>query len=159
MRNKKILEVAVGFFILAGAGALLMLAITVSGLTDIYSQNTGYQITADFNNIGGLKLRAKVSIAGVSVGRVVGISLDDQNFIAKVTMLINDEWHRIPNDSEASILTSGLLGDNYIGVTAGFSNTFLEEGAHIPIESTTSAIILEQLISKFVSNQASEKKP
>ena len=159
MRNKKVLEVAVGFFVLVSAAALLMLSITVSGLTDIYGKNKGYQVTADFSNIGGLKLRAKVSLAGVPIGRVVGISLDEQNFVAKVTMLINDEWRRIPSDSQASILTAGLLGDNYVGVTPGFSPVFWEEGTHIPLESTTSAIILEQLISKFVSHQASEKKP
>lgn len=158
MRHKKTMEIAVGFFILISAAALLMLLITVSGLTDIYSQKRGYQVTADFNNIGGLKLRAKVSLAGVAIGRVIDISLDEQNFLAKVTLLINEEWRHIPSDSQASILTSGLLGDNYIGITAGFSQDFLEKGTHISVESTSSAIILEQLISKFVSTQASEKK-
>lgn len=158
MLNKKMLEITVGFFMLAGLAALLMLAITVSGLTGVYSQNKGYLITADFNNVGGLKPRAKVSIAGVPVGRVVGIALDQKNFLAKVTILVNDDWHQIPSDSQASILTAGLLGDNYIGITAGFSDVFWKEGAHVGVEETNSAIVLEQLISKFMSNQASSGK-
>ena len=154
MLSKKHLEITVGFFVLSGLLALLMLAITVSGLTDIY-HDSGYTVTADFNNVGGLKPRAKISIGGVQVGRVKAISLDQQSFAARVTMVISNQWKEIPNDSQASILTAGLLGDNYVGLTPGFSDTNLMEGSHIPLEDTNSALILEQLISKLVANQAS----
>lgn len=154
MLAKKNIEVTVGFFMLMAVAAMLMLAIRVSGLSDVYHDG-GYMVTVDFNNVGGLKPRAKVSIGGVQVGRVKTISLDQQHFVARVTMVINEQWNSIPSDSQASILTAGLLGDNYIGLTPGFSETALAEGSHIPVEETNSAIILEQLVSKLVANQAS----
>ncbi len=159
MLNKKALEVVVGLFVLAGLGALLMLAIVVSGLSELSIHERGYAITADFNNVGGLKPKAKVTVAGVPVGRVKSISLDQEHFVARVHIMIHEPWTAIPSDSQASILTAGLLGDNYIGLTPGFSDTFLAENSHIALEDTNSAIILEQLISKFVSGQASANKP
>ncbi len=155
MRYSKAIEMAVGLFMLAGLAALAMLAITVSGLTQIYPQESGYIITVDFNNVGGLKPRAKVTIAGVPVGRVKSIALDQQEFVARVSISLQNKSYGIPDDSKASILTAGLLGDNYIGLTPGFSDTFLKEGGHIPVEDTNSALILEQLISRFVAGQAS----
>lgn len=154
--RKSTLEITVGLFVITGLAALLVLAIKVSGLTDIYSGDTGYEVTADFTNIGGLKPRARVSLAGVPVGRVIAIDLDKENFVAHVTMIIREDMHSIPADSQASILTAGLLGDNYIGLTPGFSDRMLSEGGHIAVEDTSSAVILEQLISKFVSGKASE---
>lgn len=154
--RKSTLEITVGLFVITGLAALLVLAIKVSGLTDLYSGDTGYQVTADFTNIGGLKPRARVSLAGVPVGRVIAIDLDKENFVAHVTMVIREDMQTIPDDSQASILTAGLLGDNYIGLTPGFSDRMLGEGGHIAVEDTSSAVILEQLISKFVSGKASE---
>lgn len=147
---------AVGLFIIAGLAGLLMLAVNVSGLTDIYSGDEGYEISAEFTNVGGLKSRARVTVAGVPVGRVTNIFFDQENYLAKVTMLINKEYSNLPDDTRASILTAGLLGDNYIGLTPGFSEVFLAPGNHILLENTSSAVILEELISKFVAGQASQ---
>lgn len=155
--QKRTIEIAVGIFFLLGILAFAMLAIKVSGLSGVYIEN-GYVLTAEFENVGGLKARARVSIAGVPVGRVESIEFDNQNYVAKVSIIINDDVKNIPNDTTASILTSGLLGDNYIGLTPGFSTTYLKPGDHIPLENTNKAIVLEDLISKFFAGQASGLK-
>ena len=155
MRSQNI-ELAVGLFVLAAIGALLMLSIRVAGLSDITTGKNGYLITADFSNVGGLKVRSRVSIAGVPVGRVTHISLDQNSFTARVTMMLDPDANHIPDDSQASILTSGLLGDNYVGLTPGFSDKVLVTGGHVPLENTNSALVLEQLISHFMANQASQ---
>ena len=156
--QKRTIEVIVGLFILSGLAALLMLALKVSGLVgmDMFREKEGYHITADFDNVGGLKVRSRVALAGVPVGRVVHIELDQQNFIAKVTLVIDKHIDHIPTDSRFSILTAGLLGDNYLGITPGFSDSFLHEGGHVGISSTDSALILEQLLSRFLAGQASK---
>jgi phospholipid/cholesterol/gamma-HCH transport system substrate-binding protein len=112
-------------------------------------------VKAEFTNIGSLKVRAKVSLGGVLIGRVVKIDLEPKTFNAKVWMTIDPSLvDNLPIDSRASILTAGLLGDNYISVTPGFNDTeFLKEGDTIPIDSTDSAVILEQLVSKFLAGQ------
>lgn len=159
MWQRKSIEITVGLFMLAGLAALLMMALRVSGLNDVYTRTPGYTITAVFDNAGGLKPKAKVTIAGVSVGRVISIGLEKGSYLAEVTIRVNDKVDDIPDDSHASILTAGLLGDNYIGLTPGFSETFLKAGSRIPETQTDSAVILENLISKFLSSKASESGP
>ncbi|MDB6095735.1 MAG: organic solvent transporter substrate-binding protein [Francisellaceae bacterium] len=152
------LEISVGLFVLLAIGSLLMLALQVSGL-NFAKKTEGYTLKAEFSNIGGLKVRSKVAIAGVTIGRVTQIDLDPVSFNASVVMSIDKKENHIPEDSRAAILTAGLLGDNYIGLFPGFDNdAFLKDGSNIPLENTDSAIVLEQLISKFVSGQASSKK-
>lgn len=159
MRARTI-EITVGLFVLAGLLALLMLALRVSGLNDIYSANDGYEITADFENVGGLKAKARVSIAGVPVGRVKSVVFDKKTHYAKVTMIIFNSVDNLPENTEAQILTAGLLGDNYIGLLplqsvdeSDAPQHYLKAGANIGVESTHKAVILEELISKFMANQ------
>lgn len=160
MRGKTI-EITVGLFVLAGLLAFLMLALRVSGLSDVYRANEGYEITAEFENVGGLKPKARVSIAGVQVGRVKSIVFDKNNHYAKVTMLIFNSIDNLPENTEAQILTAGLLGDNYIALlpqqsmddAAADAHQYLKPGANIGIENTHKAVILEDLISKFLANQ------
>lgn len=155
--QKRTIEIAVGIFFLLGIAAFAVMAIKVSGLSEIYNAS-GYTITAEFENIGGLKPRARVSIAGVAVGRVVSIDFDDKSYLAKVTLNIDNSVRNLPDDTSASILTAGLLGDNYIGLSPGFSDNFLKPGANIPLENTNKAVVLEELVSKFFAGQASGLK-
>jgi len=111
--RKRTVEIAVGIFVILAGIALILLAIKVSGLSDIYEGNEGYYLTADFENVGGLKPRARVTIAGVQVGRVIRIDFDQSAFLARVTLFMNKNIDKLPDDSKASILTSGLLGDNF----------------------------------------------
>ena len=155
-------EITVGFFVLLGALALMVLAIQVSGLTDFYGSQSGYQVTADFENIGGLKVRSKVTLNGVQVGRVTNLVLHQQEtpegaiFTARATLSFNKNIKDIPSDVHANIYTAGLLGDNYVALEPGFSPEMLKNGDHIPVENTHSAVILENLISKLVSSKASK---
>lgn len=155
MLQKRTIEIAVGTFFLLGIAAFAMLAIKVSGLSGLYTAVDTYTVTADFDNIGGLKPRARVTMAGVTIGRVVDIHFDPQTYVARVTLHIDDDVDHIPEDSRASILTSGLLGDNYIGLTAGFSDQFFKNNSHISANDTDGAIVLEQLVEKFLSGKAS----
>jgi phospholipid/cholesterol/gamma-HCH transport system substrate-binding protein len=156
--SKRTIELLVGLFMLVGLGALLILALRVSGLNEVYSRESGYFINVEFSNIAGLKLRSRVSIAGVAIGRVKEISFDKNSYAARVTLWIKSSIDNLPEDSKASILTAGFLGDNYIGISPGYSTNYLKDGESIPLENTHSGIILEELISKFVAGQASEKK-
>ena len=124
MINRKSLEVWVGLFVAAGIFALGMLAFKVGNLTtaDVVD---GYRIRANFDNVGGLKVKAAVTMAGVRVGRVTGIGFDNKKYQAVVTMDIDGKFKIIPNDSSASILTSGLLGDQYIGLEPGGAEEYL----------------------------------
>lgn len=155
----KIIEFWVGLFVLLGISSLLMLALQVSGLTDLYHEK-GYIVKAVFKNIGGLKVKSKVTINGVKVGTVSHISLikDEFNeYHALVEMDINKNYHNLPKDSSAKILTAGLLGDNYIGLEPGMEDVVLKPGDLI--ELTQQAVLLEDLISKFaVGNSASSTK-
>lgn len=146
MQTKNI-EVIVGAFLLAGILALLMLALQVSGLTDIVSKD-GYEVTAAFDNVGDLRVRAPVAIGGVRVGEVTNILLDPNTFKAVVTLRINPNQKTLPSDSAASIYTQGLLGSNYISITPGFANTNLKNGDKITL--THSAVILENLIGQLM---------
>lgn len=147
MARDRTIEVMVGIFMLAGMIALLVLALKISGLSEYFGQ-AGYTVTAQFDNIGSLKVRAPVTIAGVRVGQVTNIKLDPKNFRAIVQMKIEEKEHDIPSDSAARILTEGLLGSNYISISPGFDNTYLKNDSKIQI--THSALILENLIGQFL---------
>ena len=151
-------EITVGVFMIAGILSLLMLALQVSGLSFFLKEEPGYKVKAEFSNIGALKLRAKVSLGGVVVGRVVKIALEPETFNATVWMTVDpNRVDNLPIDTQASILTAGLLGDNYISLTPGFNEAqSLKEGDTIPIGSTNSAVILEQILSKFLAAQPSK---
>jgi len=140
----------VGVFAAAGAAALLFLALKVSSQSTL-QENHSYEVTANFENIGGLKVRAPVKSAGVVVGRVVSIELDTQRYVAKVGLALGSNY-RFSRDSSAEILTSGLLGEQYIGITPGADVKMLQPGDTFKI--TSSAIVLEQLISRFLFSKA-----
>lgn len=145
--QKRFIEVLVGLFMLAGLASLAMLALRVSGLTQHQSTHT-YKIFAEFDNIGSLKERAPVRIAGVRVGQVEKIELHNQNYRAKVTLLIDKKENNLPMDTAASILTEGLLGSNYISLTPGFESNNLKNGDMIA--TTHPALILENLIGQLL---------
>ncbi len=153
MLHSRTVEIWVGLFIAAGMAALFMLAMQVSNLT-VVSDNEGYNVTARFENISGLKVRSPVTMAGVRVGRVTGIGFDPQTFEAVVTMHINGDYSQLPSDTSASIFTAGLLGEQYVGLEPGGDMEVLEEGSEIVL--TQSALILEQLIGQFLFSKASE---
>jgi len=151
MNNTKTVEIMVGLFMLGAIAAFLMLALKVSGLVGFSEEQTGYKITAEFENIGNLKVRAKVATGGVMIGRVVSITLDPQTFNAKVEMIIEQDMH-LPIDTRASILTAGLLGDNYIGLSPGLDDqNILKAGGNITIANTDSALLLEKLVARLVA--------
>jgi phospholipid/cholesterol/gamma-HCH transport system substrate-binding protein len=133
--------------------ALLMLAMKVSNLAELTAPD-GYQVTARFDNIGGLKVRAPVTMAGVRIGRVTEIGFDDNTYEAVVRFSVNPRYERIPMDTSASIFTAGLLGEQYIGLEAGGDEEFLTGGGEITL--TQSAIVLEQVIGQFLYNKAAE---
>ena len=144
------IEIAVGAFMLAGLISLAVLAIRVSGF-NVGAETNTYSVYAKFENVGGLVVRAKVSIAGVIVGQVAEISLDQQSFTALVRMEIESDVDQLSVDSTAAILTEGLLGGKFIGLTIGAEDTFLKDGAYIT--DTQSAIVLEDMIGKFLMKQ------
>lgn len=145
--RERIIEIWVGFFMLFGILALLVLVFKVSGLSSSIGEN-GYNITAAFDNVGGLKVRSPVSLAGVHIGEVSAIKLDNVQFKAIVTMKIDSKYKQLPVDTSASILTQGLLGANYISLTPGFSQTFLNNNAIV--QDTHPALILEDLIGQLI---------
>lgn len=153
MQNKS-LDFWVGLFVLLGAAALLFLAMRVGNMSSI-STNDSYMVTAKFDNIGGLKPRAAIKSAGVVVGRIGAITFDDKTFQASVSMQM-DKNYQFPKDSSAKILTSGLLGEQYIGIEAGGDVNVLVAGDKIKM--TQSAIVLENLISQFLFSKAAEGK-
>ncbi|MDA8454409.1 outer membrane lipid asymmetry maintenance protein MlaD [Acidovorax sp. GBBC 3334] len=145
-------DIWVGLFVLLGGAALLFLALQSANLLRVQWQ-TGYHVTALFDNIGGLKPQAAVRSAGVVVGRVNAIAFDDKTFQAQVTLEM-DKRYAFPKDSSLKILTNGLLGDQYIGIQAGAEEKNLTEGDRIT--STQSAVVLENLISQFLYGKAEE---
>lgn len=155
MMQSKTVEVWVGIFIALGFAALFMLAMKVSNLSS-FTDDDGYEITARFENIGGLKVRSPIKMAGVIVGRVAKISFDNTAYEAIVTMSINARYNKMPADTSASILTSGLLGEQYIGLEAGGDENYLKQNDELQL--TQSAMILENLIGQFVFDKASEEK-
>lgn len=149
----KSLELVVGAFLLLAFGALMFLALQVSGLSGELSKPS-YRVHAMFQNVGGLTVRAKVTMAGVTIGRVEAIELDRKTQLARVEMSIDNQVNDISTDTVAAILTAGLLGEKYIGLTPGADDTYLKEGSRI--EQTQSSLVLEDLIGKFLFNKATE---
>ena len=149
---RKSLDFWVGLFVLLGAAALFFLALKAGNMSSLSFGST-YDVSTKFDNIGGLKPRAPVKSAGVVVGRVGEIKFDDKNFQAVVTLNI-DSRYRFPKDSSAKILTSGLLGEQYIGLEPGGDTNSLATGDKIKM--TQSAIVLENLISQFLFSKAAE---
>jgi phospholipid/cholesterol/gamma-HCH transport system substrate-binding protein len=147
----KTVQVWVGIFVMAGMASLLMLSMKVSNIS-AFTETEGYEVTANFENIGGLKERSPVSMAGVVVGRVAKIGFDRESYEAVVTIKIQDQYDNIPEDASASIFTAGLLGEQYIGLEAGGSEEFLKQGSELQL--TQSAIVLEQIIGQFLVSQA-----
>ncbi|GGC89310.1 outer membrane lipid asymmetry maintenance protein MlaD [Undibacterium terreum] len=152
--QKKSLDFWVGLFVLLGAAALLFLALKAGNMSSLSTEKT-YDVTGSFDNIGGLKPRAAVKSAGVVVGRVSSIKFDDKKFQASVTLEL-EQRYQFPKDSSAKILTSGLLGEQYIGLEAGGDTVNLKAGDKITM--TQSAIVLENLISQFLFSKATEGK-
>ena len=150
--NRKLLDLWVGFFVAIGIAALLFLALKVGNLSASNFLET-YQLAAKFDNIGGLKVRGPVKSAGVVVGRVADIRFDPKTYEAVVTLNI-DARYQFPKDTFASILTSGLLGEQYVGLDAGGDEKMLKVGD--VIAKTQSAVVLEKLISQFMFNKASD---
>ena len=146
-------DIWVGLFVLLGAVAVLFLALKAANLLT-WSFSQDYEVTAKFDNIGGLKVRAPVKSAGVVVGRVASIALDEKTFQAVVTVQIEKNY-RFPKDSSAKILTSGLLGEQYIGLEAGGDDANLVAGG--TLQFTQSAIVLESLISQFLYSSAEKQ--
>lgn len=147
------MEIGVGFLMLAGAVALVVLALNISGLS-LADQGGGYRVYARFENIGGLTTRAKVAMSGVQIGEVTAIRLDPKYLVAEVEMKIRDDVDYLSTDSSAQILTAGLLGEQYIGITPGAEEENLKDGDRI--QDTQSALVLEDLIGKFLFNKVSE---
>src|SRR5690606_19482328 len=143
----------VGLFVVLGVIALVFLALRAGNMST-FSFAPTYQVTAHFDNLGGLKVRAPVKSSGVVVGRVASIGFDNQRYQAVVTLDLEQQF-TFPTDSSASILTSGLLGEQYIGLTPGGEENMLTSGSEI--QFTQSAVVLEELISKFLYNSASDE--
>ena len=150
--QRGVLDLWVGLFVAAGLAALVMLAFKVGNIGTVNMSDT-YSVTAQFDNIGGLKVRAPVKSAGVVVGRVSNISFDDKTYEATVTLGL-DTRYTFPKDTIAAVLTAGLLGEQYVGLDAGGSDKKLAAGDKIQI--TQSAIVLESLISQFLFNKAAD---
>jgi phospholipid/cholesterol/gamma-HCH transport system substrate-binding protein len=153
MRQSRGVEIGVGLFVAAGMLALALLAIKVSNIAS-YANGEGYEVTARFDNIGGLSVRAPVRVAGVRVGRVSAIRYDAETFQAEVVMRIEQRYDQLPMDTTASIFTDGLLGENYIGLDPGGAMQMLADGDRIQI--TQSALVLEKLIGQFLFSQGQQ---
>ena len=152
--QRKSLDLWVGLFVLLGAAGLFFLAMKAGNMNSLSFRPT-YSVSAKFDNIGGLKPRAPVKIAGVVVGRVGNITFDDKSFQAVVTLNLESDY-QFPKDSSVKILTSGLLGEQYIGLEPGGDTVNLAAGDRIKM--TQSAIVLENLISQFLFSKAAEGK-
>lgn len=154
MLNKRMVELMVGLFMLIGVVSLFILAFKVSGLS-IYTSKDYYQIQAVFDNIGDLKVRAPVTVAGVRIGEVASIKIEPQTFKAIVKIMINKKQNQLPKDTAAKILTAGIIGANYIELMPGYEEENLKAGDEII--DTQPAIILENLISQMIYKLAGDK--
>jgi phospholipid/cholesterol/gamma-HCH transport system substrate-binding protein len=152
--NRATIDIWVGVFVAAGLAGLLFLALKVGNMAS-FSLDKTYDVKANFANIGGLKPRAAIKSAGVVVGRVSNIEFDNKTYEATVTLTI-DSRYQFPKDTSAKILTSGLLGEQYVGLEAGGDPKMLESGGKLRL--TQSAVVLENLISQFLFNKAAEDK-
>ena len=153
--NRSTIDLWVGVFVVAGIAGLLVLALKVGNLAS-FSGDATYQVQAKFANIGGLKERGPVKSAGVVVGRVAGIRFDNESYEALVTLNLEAKY-QLPRDTTAKILTSGILGEQYVGLEAGGDGVMLKNGDRVRL--TQSAVVLENLISQFLFNKAAEGKP
>lgn len=154
MRSTRAVEISTGLFVLLGFAALFFMVTQITN-RELSVDGASYAVTAQFENIGSLKPGAAVSMAGVTVGRVESIGFDQNVYKAVVKMRIASNYNRIPNDSDAAIMTSGLLGGQYVGITAGGSEEFLQDGDRITL--VQDALVLENLINQLVANFMSKK--
>jgi len=154
MTSRKI-EILVGLFVALAIAAFFMLAMSVSNMSS-YGGNENYQLSARFDNVGGLKVRSRVSAGGVKIGRVTAIHYNSETYEAVVSMEIDKQYGKFPVDTAASILTSGLLGEQFIGFEPGAEEEFLQQGDVIDL--TQSALVLEQIIGQFLYSKASEEE-
>ena len=155
MQHTSTQDTLVGLFVASGIIGLFFLAMQVSNLSSFVSEDS-YTITARFENSGGLKIKSPVSAAGVKIGRVTAISFEPKTFESIVKMSINSKYNALPDDTTASIFTAGLLGEQYVNLDAGGSDTPLKNNGKIEI--TQSAIILEKALGQFLFKSAEEKK-
>jgi phospholipid/cholesterol/gamma-HCH transport system substrate-binding protein len=153
MEQSKTVQIWVGIFVAIGVASLFMLAMKVSNISAL-AETEGYELEMRFDNIGGLKVRSPVTMAGVVIGRVSDIGFDKKMYEAVVKVKIEYTYNNIPEDSSASIFTSGLLGEQYIGVEPGGSDEYLQSGDTFKL--TQSAVVLEQLIGQFLVSKAGE---
>jgi phospholipid/cholesterol/gamma-HCH transport system substrate-binding protein len=155
MRQTRSVEIGTGLFVLLGMTSLFFLTTQTTGGDD-FKADSVYTVEARFENVGSLRERAPVTISGVTIGRVTNVVFDPVSLEAIVHFVIDTQYDQIPDDSDASILTSGILGSQYIGLQAGGSDMYLDDGSEILF--TQSAIILENLIGKFLVNTGSGDK-
>jgi len=154
MTSRKI-EILVGLFVAAGIAAFFMLAMNVSNMSS-YGNGDNYELKARFDNIGGLKVRSPVAAGGVRVGRVTDIEYNSDTYEAVVIMAIEEQYNKFPVDTAASVFTSGLLGEQFIGFEPGAEEDYLKDGDIIDL--TQSAIVLEQIIGQFLYSKADEEE-
>jgi phospholipid/cholesterol/gamma-HCH transport system substrate-binding protein len=152
MRQTPSVEIGTGLFVLLGMSSLFFLTTQTTGGDDFKAESV-YTVEARFENIGSLRTRAPVTMSGVTIGRVTNVAFDATSLEAVVQFVIDAQYDQIPDDTDASILTSGILGSQYIGLQAGGSDMYLEDGSEILF--TQSAIVLENLIGKFLVNAGS----
>jgi phospholipid/cholesterol/gamma-HCH transport system substrate-binding protein len=155
MKNQRSLEIGTGLFVLLGFAALAFLTTQLPGSKlGVLGESSGYAVTARFENVGDLQPGAPVSMAGVKIGRVSNVVFDSSDYKAVVSMVIDNQYNRIPDDTWAGVETAGLLGAKYVGLDAGGSETYLAAGSQI--ENTQSAMVLEKLINRLFSAFASK---
>lgn len=154
--QSRALEILVGVFVSLGVAAVLVLTLRVASMKDVGRGPDGsFTVTAKFEDVGKLSAGNSVKIAGVTVGRVKSISVDPVDFEALVTIQMNGSYNNIPDDSDARILTAGLLGEQYVALSPGGSEHPLKEGSRIKL--TQSALVLENLVGQFLTSQTSKK--
>ena len=154
MRQSRAIEISAGMFVLLGFAALWFLVTQITNRETSVSKGA-YELIAKYDNIGSLKVGAPVSMSGVTIGRVESISLDQNIYKAVVRMRINPEFSKLPDDSDASIMTAGLLGGQYVGVTAGGSDVYMKNGDQFNL--VQDAFVLEKLINQLVATFLSKK--
>ena len=156
MRQSSATEISTGLFVLLGFAALLFMVTQITSREFSLGSSSNYRVEALFENIGGLKAGAPVSMSGVTVGRVEAITFDQTVYKARVTLRFDSSYDRIPEDSNASILTSGLLGGQYVGIAPGGADGFLQDGSKI--EFVQDALVLENLINRMLVSMSSRSE-
>ena len=156
MQHTATQDTLVGLFVAAGIAGLFFLALQVSNLSSFsFTKADTFVVTAHFENSGGLKVKSAVSSAGVKIGKVTDIRYDQKTYDSVVTMEIDSKYNQLPDDTTASIFTAGLLGEQYVNLDAGGSDSYLKNGSQIEI--TQSALVLEKVIGQFLFSKAEEK--